>query len=124
MGNACLIDGMIDRFNEETGKELNVYATGGLSRTIIPHCKHEIIIDEGIEPTCTEEGLTRGEHCFTCNKVLEAQEEIESLGHIYEIKNATESVCEQGGKILYECMRCKDTYEEEVPAKGQWVTLA
>ena len=47
-GNACLIDGMIERFNEEMGEELKVYATGGLSQTIIPHCKHEIIIDENM----------------------------------------------------------------------------
>jgi len=47
-GNASLIDGMIERFNEEMGEELKVYATGGLSQTIIPHCKHEIIIDENM----------------------------------------------------------------------------
>lgn len=45
-GNACLIDGMLDRFNEEMGAELPVYATGGLSSTIIPHCKHKITLDD------------------------------------------------------------------------------
>ncbi len=44
-GNACLIDGMIDRFNEESGEELKVYATGGLASTIVCHCKHDIILD-------------------------------------------------------------------------------
>ena len=44
-GNASMIDGMIDRINEETGKELPVYATGGLAPVIIPHCKHEIKLD-------------------------------------------------------------------------------
>lgn len=47
-GNACLIDGMIDRFNEEMGSELPVYATGGLSSTIIPHCKHKITLDDNL----------------------------------------------------------------------------
>ena len=47
-GNASLIDGMIDRFNDEMGQNLRVYATGGLSSTIIPHCKHEISIDENL----------------------------------------------------------------------------
>ncbi len=47
-GNACLIDGMIDRFCDEMGKELPVYATGGLSSTIIPHCKHQIHLDENL----------------------------------------------------------------------------
>ncbi len=44
-GNASLIDGMIDRFNEEMGEELKVYATGGLAPTIVSHCKHKITLD-------------------------------------------------------------------------------
>ncbi|MBQ7337326.1 MAG: type III pantothenate kinase [Clostridia bacterium] len=45
-GNAGLIDGMIDRINEEFGEELKVYATGGMATTMIPLCKHEIYVDE------------------------------------------------------------------------------
>ena len=45
-GNASMIDGMIDRINEEFGEELNVYATGGMAGTIIPLCKHSIVLDE------------------------------------------------------------------------------
>ena len=44
-GNASMIDGMIDRFNDEMGYELKAVATGGLSKTIIKHCKHEIAHD-------------------------------------------------------------------------------
>ena len=44
-GSASMIDGMIDRFNKEIGDELTVYATGGLSHIIVPHCKHEINLD-------------------------------------------------------------------------------
>lgn len=44
-GNASMIDGMIDRFIEEIGYGLKVVATGGLSKTIIKHCKHEITHD-------------------------------------------------------------------------------
>lgn len=47
-GNASLIDGMIDRFSDEMGEELKIYATGGLCSTIIPHCKHKISIDENL----------------------------------------------------------------------------
>jgi len=47
-GNAAMIDGMIDRFCEEWGAPLPVYATGGLAGTIIPHCKHNITIDEDL----------------------------------------------------------------------------
>lgn len=47
-GNASMIDGMIDRVNAEFGEELPVYATGGLSTAIIPHCNHQITIDENL----------------------------------------------------------------------------
>lgn len=47
-GNASLLDGMIERFIEEFGEELPVYATGGLSGVIVPHCKHNITIDEDL----------------------------------------------------------------------------
>lgn len=47
-GNASMIDGMIDRFKEELGGELTLIATGGLSKVIIPHCKHTITMDENI----------------------------------------------------------------------------
>lgn len=45
-GNASMIDGMIERINEEFGEELSVYATGGLATSIIPYCKKKINIDE------------------------------------------------------------------------------
>ena len=44
-GNASMIDGMIERFNEEMGENLKVYATGGLAPTIVNYCKHDIALD-------------------------------------------------------------------------------
>ena len=45
-GNASMIDGMIERIFEEVGSSLPVYATGGLSSIITPHCKHAIKYDK------------------------------------------------------------------------------
>ena len=45
-GNDAMIDGMIDRFCEEVGEKLPVYATGGLATVITPYCKHGITLDE------------------------------------------------------------------------------
>ncbi len=45
-GNASMIDGMIDRIYAEFGSEIPVYATGGMSKVIIKHCKHKITLDE------------------------------------------------------------------------------
>lgn len=48
LGNASMLDGMIDRFHEELQAEATVVATGGLSQFIIPYCRHEIIYDDGL----------------------------------------------------------------------------
>lgn len=45
-GHASMVDGMIDRINDELGEELAVYATGDFATVILPHCKHKITLDE------------------------------------------------------------------------------
>lgn len=47
-GNASLIDGMIDRFIAECETIPKLIATGGISKDIIPYCKHKIEIDENL----------------------------------------------------------------------------
>ena len=44
-GNASMIDGMIDRIEDELGYRTTVVATGGLSGIVIPYCRHDIIIE-------------------------------------------------------------------------------
>lgn len=46
IGNAACIDGMIDRTIEELGYPARVIATGGLSKVVIPLCKHKVTIDD------------------------------------------------------------------------------
>lgn len=48
LGNAACIDGMIDRMEEELGYQTTVIATGGLAQTVIPLCKHNILIDDSL----------------------------------------------------------------------------
>lgn len=45
-GHASLIDGMIDRINEEMGEKLPLIVTGGYAAVIAPHCNHEMIMDD------------------------------------------------------------------------------
>lgn len=48
-GHAAMIDGLIERVQEELGENLAcVIATGGLSRQIIPFCRHKIILEENL----------------------------------------------------------------------------
>lgn len=44
-GNAAMLDGMIDRFREETGWDFTVVATGGLAKRVVPLCRHRIVYD-------------------------------------------------------------------------------
>lgn len=45
-GNAGMLDGIIDRMEEELGEPATILATGGLSRFVVPLCRHKIIYDE------------------------------------------------------------------------------
>lgn len=48
LGNACAIDGMIDRFVEETGTDPTLIATGGLANSIVKNCGHNIIVNDDL----------------------------------------------------------------------------
>lgn len=45
-GNAAMIDGIIQRMEEELGSPATIIATGGLAKFITPLCKHSIIYDD------------------------------------------------------------------------------
>ncbi|HBP24458.1 MAG TPA: type III pantothenate kinase [Oribacterium sp.] len=46
--SAAALDGIIDRIEEELGGEATVIATGGLAKSIVSHCKRDIILDEDL----------------------------------------------------------------------------
>ena len=46
--NAALLDGMIDRFEQELGKKTTVVATGGIAKFIVPLCKTPVIYDKDL----------------------------------------------------------------------------
>lgn len=48
LGNACMIDGMIERMEEELGAKTTVIATGGIARFVVPLCRREIIYDKDL----------------------------------------------------------------------------
>lgn len=47
-GTVCMIDGMIDRMERELGETCSVIATGGLAKTVIRYCEHEIEIYDNL----------------------------------------------------------------------------
>lgn len=48
LGHAAMIDGMIDRIQNEVGEVSTIVATGGLSHQVVENCKHKIIFDENL----------------------------------------------------------------------------
>lgn len=46
LGSAAMLDGMIDRIEDELGRQATVVATGGMAGLIVPHCRHHIICND------------------------------------------------------------------------------
>lgn len=72
----------------------------------------------GTPATCTEPGLTDGQLCLICGKVL-SQETIPALGHDFDewtvVKAAT---CTESGTESRTCARCQETETRTVEALG------
>ena len=47
-GTACMLDGMIERYIEETGEVSTIVATGGLAQSIVKNCKLDININDDL----------------------------------------------------------------------------
>ena len=48
MGTACMLDGIIERMEEELGYKTKVIATGGIAKFIIPLCRREMVYDKDL----------------------------------------------------------------------------
>lgn len=46
--NACALDGIIERIEEELGEKCIVVATGGLAELVVPLCRRDIILDKSL----------------------------------------------------------------------------
>lgn len=47
-GSAAMLDGLIERIEEELGEKTTVVATGGLAKFIVPLCKRSIVCDDDL----------------------------------------------------------------------------
>ena len=48
MGTACMLDGMIDKFEKELGEKCTIIATGGIAPMIVNNCSHDIILKDDL----------------------------------------------------------------------------
>lgn len=46
IGHAAMIDGMVQRIEEEAGHSYNLILTGGMASTVAPFCKQALTVDE------------------------------------------------------------------------------
>ena len=86
-----------------------------------PAHEHVVVIDEAVDPTCTEAGLTEGSHCSECGEVLVAQETVDALGHTEVTDEAVEPNCTETGLTEgSHCSECGDVLvaQETVDALG------
>lgn len=86
--------------------------------TAIPHTE---VVDEAVEPTCTETGLTEGKHCSVCGEVLMEQEVVKAKGHTEVIDKAVAPTCTETGLTEGKhCSVCSAVLVEQevVKAKG------
>ncbi len=48
MGTACMLDGMVERMEQELGQKTTVIATGGIAKFIVPLCKTPMVYDKDL----------------------------------------------------------------------------
>ena len=64
------------------------------------HTTHTPVVIPGVEPTCTNDGLTEGEKCAEGGEILKEQQVIPALGHRYRVESSNNST------TVYRCVRC------------------
>lgn len=48
MGTACMLDGMVERMEEELGQKATVVVTGGIAKFVIPMCRTPMIYEKDL----------------------------------------------------------------------------
>lgn len=79
---------------------------------------HEISIP-GVDPTCTETGLTEGIRCSICGIDLVEQETIPALGHDYNMAFHVYPDETMPGEEIYQCAHCGDVYGRAIAPEVQ-----
>ena len=90
-------------------------------KLVIPTTEHTVVVDEAVEPTCTETGLTEGSHCSVCGTVLVAQQVIPATGHTVVTDEGKAPTCTETGLTEgSHCSVCNEVLvsQEVIPATG------
>ena len=81
-----------------------------LEETVVLAKGHKETTLAAVAPTCTETGLTAGKKCSVCNKLLVAQQVVETLDHDLEDVVGQAATCTEAGYTAYKaCADCDYT---------------
>ena len=76
----------------------------------LPLAEHTIVTDEEVPATCSAPGLSEGQHCSVCNKVIVAQTKT-FTSHEYVWSEPVGATCAQDGTKIGVCRFCGLTME-------------
>ncbi|MBQ7580115.1 MAG: alpha/beta hydrolase fold domain-containing protein [Clostridia bacterium] len=105
----CLYGNGLDEIHDYSSTTvLKTCTTPGYTFNECPDCgkyyvsdvvepSHDVVVDPGYPATCTEDGLSDGSHCSSCNTVLTQQEAIPATGHTVVEDAAVAPTCVQTG---------------------------
>ena len=91
---------------------------GGGVKMILEKKEHTLVIDEAIEATCEDYGLTEGSHCADCGISFKQQELVQPKGHNMGDWVITDATCTEDGSKTRICSRCDFTETEVIPSPG------
>lgn len=79
-------------------------------------CLHDILEDVVTNPTCLSVGYW-SKQCSGCGEIV-SQTEIPALGHEYSLDEERNADCITDGYKKISCIRCSESYTENIPATG------
>ena len=110
------------------GKENRICSCGEEETRSIDILNHVEVIDNAVDPTCSDAGLTEGKHCDVCGKVIIEQKIVDALGHTEVIDEAVSATCLQTGltegkhcSICNEVLIAQTTLDKSDHLYGDWI---
>ena len=106
---------------EETGVKTYTCATCGSTKTEdIKALGHKEVKDAAVAATCEKDGLTEGNHCSVCNKVLTEQKKVPATGHKFSSwKTISQAAVFSPEQQSRSCSVCGKSENREVGSKLQ-----